>query len=105
MRPKFDHEEEFLALYYLQYKKSEGVRHLVQDALMMIVGVGLFMMSFFKSDPTWSIIGFCFVGYLATRGVFSARRTNRILASVIQKYDAALNHDGGKAGSSSPDAR
>ena len=100
MRPKFDPEEEFITLYYLQYKKSDGARHLIQDAIILIIGIGLFLLSFLKSDPTWSIIGLCFVGYLAARGLFSTSRTNRILASIIQKYDAALKSDAEPASSS-----
>ena len=39
MRPKFDPEEEFITLYYLQYKKSDGARHLIQDAIILIIGI------------------------------------------------------------------
>ena len=100
MRPDFDPQEEFLALYYLQYKKSHGMRYLIQDLIILIVGAGLFLLSFINSDPTWAIIGICVVGYLAMRGLFTGMRTNCILASIIQKYDAALKDVGESASAS-----
>jgi hypothetical protein len=90
MRPKFDHDEEYLVAYYRQYRKSGGGRTIIQDLVTVAVGAAFFALGYFKSDITWSIIGFGLVAYLALRGLVSGSRYNRILASIIEKYEGAL---------------
>jgi len=89
MRPNFDHEEEYLIAYYRQYRKSGSARNDIQDVVTVAVGAAFFALGYFKNDITWSIIGFGLVGYLALRGLVSGSRYNRIIASIIEKYEGA----------------
>lgn len=90
MRPQFDHDEEYLVAYYRQYRKSGSGRSIVQDVVTVAVGAAFFALGYFKGDVTWSIIGFGLVAYLALRGLVSGTRYNRIIASIIEKYEGSL---------------
>lgn len=90
MRPQFDHEEEYLIAYYRQYQRSGGRRSIIREVTTVAVGAVFFGLGYFKGDATWSIIGFGLVAYLALNGLGSGARYNRILASIIEKYEGAL---------------
>ena len=90
MRPKFDHDEEYLVAYYRQYKKSSRRRSILEEATAVTIGAVFFALGYCKSDVTWSIIGFVLVAYLALKEQLSGARFNGVMASVIEKYEAAL---------------
>ncbi len=89
MRPKFDHNEDYYIAYYRQYRKAQGARIVAQDVTTVVVSATFFALGFFKSDITWSIIGFGIVVYLALRNLVVGERGNRVIASIIEKYEAA----------------
>jgi len=89
-RPDFDRDEEYLIAYYRQYHKSNQPSAAIQDIVVVVVGVVFFALGYFKDDVIWSVIGFALVAYRALRGVISAARYNRALASIVEKYEAAL---------------
>lgn len=93
MRPKFDHDEEYLIAYYRQYRKSENIRSMVQDVVTVVAGAAAFALGHFDDNITWSMIGFGLVAYLALRGQFSGSRYNRIMAGIIKKYEGAVQTD------------
>ncbi len=90
MRPEFDHDEEYLVAYYRQYRMSGSGHSIIQDVVTVAVGAAFFALGYFKSDVIWSIIGFGLVAYLALRGLVSGARYNRIIASIIEKYESAI---------------
>ena len=93
MRPKFDNDEDYYIAYYRQYRKSQGVRIVAQDVTTVVVGATFFALGFFKNDITWSIIGFGIVVYLALRHLVAGERYSRVMASIIEKYEAACQED------------
>jgi hypothetical protein len=97
MRPNFDHEEEYLIAYYRQYRKSGSARNDIQDLVTVGVGAVFFALGYFKSDITWSVIGFGLVVYIALRGLVSGSRYNRIIASIIEKYEDSIQTENNKS--------
>ncbi len=49
-----------------------------------LVGVGLF-----REDMIWMVIGFGIVTYRLVQGMLSSAKYNRILGSIIEKYEQA----------------
>lgn len=93
MRPEFDHDEEYLVAYYRQYRKSGSASSIAQDVVTVAVGAAFFGLGYFKSDVSWSVIGFILVAYLALRGLISGVRYNRTIESIIEKYEDALQSE------------
>lgn len=89
MRPDFDHDEEYLIAYYRKFHRSNNSSSTIQDITVVAIGAVFFALGYFKVDLTWSVIGFALVAFRALRGIISGARYNRILASIIEKYDEA----------------
>lgn len=90
MRPEFDHHEEYLIAYYRQYGKQAAAHSAARDVTTVVIGAVFFGLGYCKDDVTWSVIGFVLVSYLVLRSLISGSRYNRTFASLIRKYEDAM---------------
>jgi hypothetical protein len=89
MRPQFDREEDFLIAYYRQRHAAGGRGEMAGDLAVLLAGSALLGVGILKDDITWVIIGFGIVTYRFVQGILSSAKYNRILGSIIEKYERA----------------
>lgn len=91
MRPQFNRDEEFLIAYYRQSSESTQTRAILQDVTTAAMGCLFLGLGLFKSDMTWALIGFGIVAFRLIRGTFAAARYSRTFATIVEKYELAVN--------------